>query len=125
MLEVKVGKYLDTSLIKADIQPEWVRLLIKGYLLQLELGAEASPAPPAFLPSSEIRRRWSLTEPAPLLQVFPDRSVATRSKATGALLITMPKVDPKQATIYGTGRGATEPAKVRQEALPCSTPVCR
>eukprot|EP00192_Tetraselmis_astigmatica_P004398 CAMPEP_0117686704 /NCGR_PEP_ID=MMETSP0804-20121206/22631_1 /TAXON_ID=1074897 /ORGANISM="Tetraselmis astigmatica, Strain CCMP880" /LENGTH=429 /DNA_ID=CAMNT_0005498493 /DNA_START=619 /DNA_END=1908 /DNA_ORIENTATION=+ len=77
VLEVRVGKYMDTSLIKADVQPQYVRLLIKGRLFQLELGAE----------------------------VFPDRSIATRSKATGALLMTMPKVDPKQLTIYGLGTG--------------------
>lgn len=39
-LEVKVGKYMDTSLIKADVQPHYIRLLIKGKLLQLELGVE-------------------------------------------------------------------------------------
>jgi hypothetical protein len=39
-LEVKVGKYMDTSLIRADLQPHFIRLLIKGKLLQLELGVE-------------------------------------------------------------------------------------
>lgn len=37
MLQVDVGKYLDTSLIKADVQPSLVRLLIKGRLLQVGL----------------------------------------------------------------------------------------
>lgn len=37
---MKVGKYMDTSLIKADVQPHFIRLLIKGKLLQLELGVE-------------------------------------------------------------------------------------
>lgn len=40
MLEVAVGKFLDTSLIKADVQPRLVRLLIKGRLLQLVLPVE-------------------------------------------------------------------------------------
>lgn len=40
VLEVAVGKFLDTSLIKADVQPRAVRLLIKGRLLQLVLPAE-------------------------------------------------------------------------------------
>lgn len=31
---------MDTSLIKADVQPHFIRLLIKGKLLQLELGVE-------------------------------------------------------------------------------------
>lgn len=40
MLEVAVGKFLDTSLIRADVQPRVARLLIKGRLLQLVLPAE-------------------------------------------------------------------------------------
>jgi len=40
VLEVPVGKFLDTSLIRADVQPRVVRLLIKGRLLQLVLPAE-------------------------------------------------------------------------------------
>jgi protein TilB len=40
VLEVGVGKYLDTSLIKTDLQPRYVRLLIKGRLLQLNLPVE-------------------------------------------------------------------------------------
>lgn len=42
MLQVAVGKFMDTSLIKADVQPKVVRLLIKGRLLQLLLPAEVS-----------------------------------------------------------------------------------
>eukprot|EP00873_Tetraselmis_striata_P023990 jgi/Tetstr1/444254/TSEL_032147.t1 len=82
-LEVKVGKYMDTSLIKADVQPHFIRLLIKGKLLQLELGVE----------------------------VCPDQSKATRSKATGALLVSMPKLDPAQHSIYGIGAGGAIPSK--------------
>jgi len=40
MLDVAVGKFVDTSLIKADVQPRVVRLLVKGRLLQLLLPAE-------------------------------------------------------------------------------------
>lgn len=40
VLEVAVGKFLDSSLIRADVQPTFVRLLIKGKLLQLLLPAE-------------------------------------------------------------------------------------
>lgn len=39
-LEVAVGRYVDTSLIKADVRPAFVRLLIKGRLLQLVLPEE-------------------------------------------------------------------------------------
>lgn len=42
VLDVAVGKYLDTSLIQADVQPKYVRLLIKGRLLQLLLPVEVS-----------------------------------------------------------------------------------
>lgn len=39
-LEVKVSKFLDTSLIKLDIRPTVIRLLIKGRLLQLTIPEE-------------------------------------------------------------------------------------
>ncbi|KAJ9516041.1 hypothetical protein QJQ45_024441 [Haematococcus lacustris] len=88
-LEVDAGKYLDTSLIKADVQPTYVRLLIKGKLLQLLLPCE----------------------------VKPDASSAQRSQATGRLVLTMPKEDklaplniallrPKQASAAAQGQSA-------------------
>lgn len=52
MLEVAVGKFLDTSLIRADVQPRVVRLLIKGRLLQLVLPAEVRR--PACLQSAPV-----------------------------------------------------------------------
>ncbi|KAL3161118.1 hypothetical protein ABBQ38_009495 [Trebouxia sp. C0009 RCD-2024] len=64
-LDVEIGRYMDTSLVKADVQPSFVRLLIRGRLLQLRLPCE----------------------------VRPDSSKAERSTATGHLLITMPKED--------------------------------
>jgi hypothetical protein len=42
VLDVAVGKYLDTSLIKADVQPRLARFIIKGRLLQLVLPLEVS-----------------------------------------------------------------------------------
>jgi protein TilB len=39
-LTVDIGRYLDTSLIKTDVQPWYIRLLIKGRLLQLNLPVE-------------------------------------------------------------------------------------
>lgn len=53
---------------QADVQPGYVRLLIKGKLLQLVLPVE----------------------------VCPDRSLAQRSKLTGHLVLTMPKMDPHE-----------------------------
>eukprot|EP01018_Ginkgo_biloba_P028941 Gb_15998 [translate_table: standard] len=63
LLDVPVGQYLDTSLIDIDVQPSWVRVLVKGKLLQLQLPEE----------------------------VKTEASSAQRSTITGHLLITMPK----------------------------------
>ena len=89
-LAVAIGKHLDSTLVQvllssfgsihkhatqtrntaqclqADVQPQWARLLIKGRLLQLRLPCE----------------------------VHVERSYAQRSKATGALVLTMPRIDP-------------------------------
>lgn len=64
LLDVDIGKYIDISLVDVDVQPLLVRMLCKGRLLQLELFEE----------------------------VNPDKSNAQRSKTTGHLVITMPKV---------------------------------
>lgn len=64
-LEVQVGTFIDTSLILVDVQPTLVRVKIKDELLQLKLPSE----------------------------VATDSSTAERSKATGKLLITMPKLN--------------------------------
>ena len=66
MLDVPLYKFLDTSLCDVDVQPTYVRVWIKGKLLQLVLPEE----------------------------VKPDSSNAKRSQITGHLLITMPKLNP-------------------------------
>ncbi|KAK3283616.1 hypothetical protein CYMTET_8704 [Cymbomonas tetramitiformis] len=43
VLDVAIGKYLDTSLVELDVQPKLVRMLVKGKLLQLELMEEVNP----------------------------------------------------------------------------------
>jgi len=87
-LEVHVGTFIDTSLVDVDIHPKLVRVKIKGELLQLKLSHE----------------------------VTPDSSVAERSKATGKLLITMPKlnwhVKPKKITSKQTDRDRDDHAVV-------------
>lgn len=55
---------MDTSLIEVDVQPTYVRVMVKGKPFQLALSAE----------------------------VQPDSSSAKRSQTTGHLLICMPKV---------------------------------
>lgn len=63
-LTVHVFKHMDSSLISVDIQPNYVRVTLKGKALQLALSEE----------------------------VMPDASTAKRSQTTGYLVITMPKV---------------------------------
>ncbi|GAQ90822.1 hypothetical protein KFL_006890070 [Klebsormidium nitens] len=66
VLDVAVGRFLDSSLLAVDVQPRLVRVLIKGRLLQLALAAE----------------------------VCTSRSVAQRSQTTGHLVVTMPLAYP-------------------------------
>uniref|UniRef100_A0A8C5JG63 Leucine-rich repeat-containing protein 6 n=1 Tax=Junco hyemalis TaxID=40217 RepID=A0A8C5JG63_JUNHY len=66
VLNVNVPKYvrhLDTSLLDVDVQPTYVRVLVKGKPFQLVLPEE----------------------------VKPDSSCAKRSQTTGHLVVTMPK----------------------------------
>uniref|UniRef100_A0A5F4VXH2 Leucine-rich repeat-containing protein 6 n=1 Tax=Callithrix jacchus TaxID=9483 RepID=A0A5F4VXH2_CALJA len=64
ILDLAVYRYMDTSLIDVDVQPTYVRVMIKGKPFQLVLPAE----------------------------VRPDSSSAKRSQTTGHLVICMPKV---------------------------------
>ncbi|XP_065834181.1 dynein axonemal assembly factor 11-like [Oscarella lobularis] len=64
-LDVAVPRFLDTSLMDCDIEPTFVKCVIKGKVLQLTLPDEVSP----------------------------DRSSAKRSQTTGHLVLTMPKVN--------------------------------
>ncbi|KAJ7569781.1 hypothetical protein O6H91_01G093700 [Diphasiastrum complanatum] len=64
LLDVPVGRFLDSSLIEVDVHPLLVRVLIKGKLLQLRLPEE----------------------------VKSDASTAERSTTTGHLVVSMPKV---------------------------------
>ncbi|XP_031214905.1 protein tilB homolog isoform X2 [Mastomys coucha] len=64
VLNVNEAKYMDTSLIEVDVQPTYVRVMVKGKPFQLALSTE----------------------------VQPDSSSAKRSQTTGHLLICMPKV---------------------------------
>ncbi|XP_077023805.1 dynein axonemal assembly factor 11 isoform X3 [Tamandua tetradactyla] len=63
-LDLAVYRYMDTSLIDVDVQPTYVRVMVKGKPFQLVLPVE----------------------------VKPDSSSARRSQTTGHLVICMPKV---------------------------------
>jgi protein TilB len=57
-------RYLDTSLLDVDIQPTYVKILIKGKIFQIVLPEE----------------------------IKTESSTAQRSQTTGHLVLTMPKV---------------------------------
>ncbi|RUS78319.1 hypothetical protein EGW08_013923 [Elysia chlorotica] len=65
-LDVSIFKHTDTSMLDCDVQPQYVRVVLKGKILQLQLPEEVSGV----------------------------NSKAQRSKITGHLLITMPKLKP-------------------------------
>ncbi|XP_033113676.1 protein tilB homolog [Anneissia japonica] len=68
LLDVACFKHLDTSLMDTDVQPNYVKVIVKGKVLQLVLSEE----------------------------VKPDSSSAKRSQTTGHLLIEMPKLHPRK-----------------------------
>lgn len=88
VLDVRVGRHLDTSLIRADVRPRLARLLVKGRLLQLRLPAE----------------------------VRPDACEARRSKTTGALVLTMPLERPLAAGTVAAVRAAAAKAAAAKDA---------
>lgn len=79
--------HLDASLLDVDVQPNYVRVTMKGKILQLSL----------------------------LQEVSPDASSAKRSQTTGHLLVTMPKVDFLKDGIKSSSDSsiATRPGKSR------------
>lgn len=67
IFELAVPKYLETGSLDVDVNPVYVRCVVKDKVTQLKLPAEVSP----------------------------DRSKVQRSKTTGSLRIEMPVVDPR------------------------------
>ncbi|GFS87479.1 protein tilB homolog [Nephila pilipes] len=65
ILNVNEAKFLDTSLLEADVQPNYVRVKVNGKYFQLHLPEE----------------------------VHPDMSTSQRSQTTGHLVIIMPKAN--------------------------------
>ncbi|GIY18570.1 protein tilB homolog [Caerostris darwini] len=64
-LDLAVFRFLDSSLLEADVQPNYVRVKVNGKFFQLLLPEE----------------------------IHPDMSTCQRSQTTGHLLITMPKAN--------------------------------
>merc|ERR1711976_646030 len=67
LFELAVSKYLDTTSLDVDVNPFYVRVVVKDKVTQLKL-------------PSEVR---------------PDASTVKRSRTTGSLRIEMPLVDPR------------------------------
>ncbi|XP_011499246.1 PREDICTED: protein tilB homolog [Ceratosolen solmsi marchali] len=63
-LDVAIYKHLDTSYVDVDVQPNYIRVMIKGKILQLVLPCE----------------------------VVTDSSIAQRNVITGNLLVIMPRI---------------------------------
>ncbi|XP_039096119.1 protein tilB homolog isoform X2 [Hyaena hyaena] len=87
ILDLAVYRYMDTSLIDVDVQPTYVRVMVKGKPFQLVLPAE----------------------------VRPDSSSAKRSQTTGHLVICMPKVDEVIAGWRQTSGSGTSPSDSSRE----------
>ncbi|XP_053664319.1 protein tilB [Anopheles marshallii] len=75
-LDLHIYKYLDTSLVDVDAQPNYVRVTIKGKVFQLALKHD----------------------------IHTDRSTCQRSQTTGHMLVVMPKVHPERMIKPSTGK---------------------
>lgn len=72
IVDIPAGKYMNMAYIDIDVQPTYLRVTIKGKVLQLRLECE----------------------------VKPDATTAQRSQVTGNLKITMPKVSSDSKLTY-------------------------
>ena len=86
VVEVEVPKFIDTSLIDVDVQPRHVSVVIKNKTLRLRFEED----------------------------VRPDAGKAERSKTTGFLKLTIPKVDLSK--VLKTRRLMQQQAKEKEEA---------
>jgi len=87
VLDVACYRYLDTSLIDLDVEPNYVRVTIKGKILQLALYED----------------------------VLADSSTAQRSQTTGHLIVTMPKLNPPPVPAKRPGAKANAQPKAAVE----------
>lgn len=68
IVDIGVPRYLDSSLIDLDVHPTYISVVVKGKTLRLHLPEE----------------------------VKPDEGKANRSKTTGRLVVTLPKIKPDE-----------------------------
>jgi protein TilB len=88
VLRLQLSKYLDSSLIDADVHPKYVSVVVKGKVRTFNMTALMS-----MFHHSDTRIfqvfRLSLPE-----EVNTSKSACQRSQTTGELVVTMPKVTP-------------------------------
>ncbi|XP_040835195.1 protein tilB homolog [Ochotona curzoniae] len=96
ILDLAVYRYMDTSLIEIDVQPTYVRVMVKGKPFQLVLPAE----------------------------VKPGSSSAKRSQTTGHLVVYMPKVEeviacvrPASKSVKATSDSSKEQGNQRSKNI--------
>lgn len=88
-VEVFVPRYLETSMIDVDIHPTFFRCVIRNKTTQLRL----------------------------LEEVMSDKSKVLRSKTTGALMLMMPRVNPRPSHAPRTYLSKNEMEKVGSSAI--------
>jgi hypothetical protein len=85
VLEVAIGRFLDTAEIQVDVQPLFVRCLIRGRLLQVHM--------PEVCIEHRCFKALQLTRTLTFSQeVCPGECSCQRSTVTGALVVTVLKV---------------------------------
>lgn len=93
ILDVAVSRFLDSSLIDADIHPTYISIVIKGKCLRLRLPVEVSVS----------------------------TSKCQRSKTTGSLRVTMPKINPKENVFSLTPANKSIKKQVQKSNQPAPT----
>eukprot|EP00667_Euglena_gracilis_P015445 EG_transcript_16069 len=94
-LLVNVPKFISTTLIDCDVQPTYIRITIKGKVLQLTLAKE----------------------------VAPDRAVVTRGQVDGRLKVLMPFADPNLTAPKPRGSAAKATAPVGAQPAKLTGPA--
>ncbi|XP_035217568.1 protein tilB homolog [Stegodyphus dumicola] len=96
-LDLAVYRYLDSALLEADVEPNYVRIKVKGKIFQLLLPQE----------------------------VHPDQSTSLRSQTTGHLLVTMPKANTvlRKREVTEKNSVVQEEDKEKSEILEVTPPL--
>ncbi|XP_011313859.1 protein tilB homolog [Fopius arisanus] len=87
-LEISTYRHLDTALINVDVQPNYVRVVVKGKILQLTLPCE----------------------------ILTDKSKAERNTVTGNLVISMPRMSPLTSVVKRLNNSINKSPGVNQSS---------